>query len=114
MFPIKALIKQVSAHDFLLYIIFLIDDSLNNSDVVDSANEKLHGRALFERQQHFSLLIRSLNRFGLSSRRAHKIDSEKLTVETLTQVAPDIKNLLLAGDTVFIFKFKAHFLLNFI
>nr|CAD2168894.1 unnamed protein product [Meloidogyne enterolobii] len=53
------------------------NDSSNNSDVVDSANVKLHGRALFERQQHFSLLIRSLNRFGLSSRRAHKIDSEK-------------------------------------
>uniref|UniRef100_A0A915LZ24 Midasin n=1 Tax=Meloidogyne javanica TaxID=6303 RepID=A0A915LZ24_MELJA len=61
---------------------------------------KLHGRALFERQQHFSLLIRSLNRLGLGSRRAHKIDSEKLTVETLTQVTPDVRNLLLAGDTI--------------
>jgi len=47
-----------------------------------------------------------LNRLGLGSRRAHKIDSEKLTVETLTQVTPDVRNLLLAGDTVFIFYFK--------
>ncbi|CAK5046841.1 unnamed protein product [Meloidogyne enterolobii] len=102
--PQRSVRKSRSAsvvQSFLLYTyLFLIDDSSNNSDGVDSANVKLHGRALFERQQHFSLLIRSLNRFGLGSRRAHKIDSEKLTVETLTQVAPDVRNLLVAGDTL--------------
>ncbi|KAL7078458.1 hypothetical protein ACQ4LE_002287, partial [Meloidogyne hapla] len=78
------------------------NESTNNSDLIDSANEKLHGRALFERQQRFSLLIRSLNRIGLSSRRAHKLDSEKLTVETLKQVSPDIKNLLISGDMIYL------------
>lgn len=52
----------------------------------DEENEKLQGRALFERQKRFAFLIRSLFEFGWSSRRGLEVNSEALTIAALSEV----------------------------
>jgi hypothetical protein len=88
---------------------------------VEKANEKLQGRALFERQQCFARLVKSAARFGLAglvlfinertmlepqqngdlflltARRAHKLDSEALTVQVLSEFPSQQQHMLCAS-----------------
>lgn len=58
---------------------------------INAANEKLRGRALFERQQCFSRLVSGAARIGLIARRAQWLNvgnesHDLLTMQTLAEV----------------------------
>ena len=52
----------------------------------DEAKEKQQGRALFERQKLIFTMIRAAKTIGLTSRRGMQVDSERLTMEALTNL----------------------------
>uniref|UniRef100_A0A0N5C8B2 Midasin n=1 Tax=Strongyloides papillosus TaxID=174720 RepID=A0A0N5C8B2_STREA len=52
----------------------------------DEEKEKQQGRAQFDRQKVFSLLIKKCNTIGLNSRKGMTIVSEKLTINTVMEV----------------------------
>lgn len=52
--------------------------------IVES-NERLQGRALFDRQKKFAQIIRTLKTLGLDSNRANIVDSEALTLQSITE-----------------------------
>lgn len=52
----------------------------------DEEKEKQQGRALFDRQKLFSSIIRSISGIGLMSRKGMQIDSEELTILSLSNI----------------------------
>lgn len=52
----------------------------------DEEKEKQQGRALFERQKKFSFLLKTLAGIGLSSRRGIQVDTETLTITSMSIV----------------------------
>lgn len=63
----------------------------NDIEKINSANEKHQGRALFERQQRLAQLVKAAAQLGLNARRAQKLDSEVLTMQTLSEI-PSLEN----------------------
>lgn len=56
----------------------------------DEEKEKQQGRALFERQKMFSFLLKTLTSIGLSSRRGLQVESESLTVTSMSMINLDL------------------------
>lgn len=56
----------------------------------DEQKEKQQGRALFDRQKQFALVVKTAAECGLSSRRGLNVTSERLTQQLLSEL-PDVK-----------------------
>lgn len=69
----------------------------------DEEKEKQQGRALFERQKMFSFLLKTLTSIGLSSRRGLQVESESLTVTSMSMINLD---LFTENEVMFIKWFK--------
>lgn len=55
----------------------------------DEQKEKQQGRALFDRQKQFALVVKTANECGLSSRRGLAVNAERLTQQLLSEIAAD-------------------------
>ncbi|KAH7723679.1 midasin-like protein [Aphelenchoides avenae] len=55
----------------------------------DEQKEKQQGRALFDRQKQFALVVKTANECGLSSRRGLAVNSERLTQQLLSEIVAD-------------------------
>uniref|UniRef100_A0A0K0EEP4 Midasin n=1 Tax=Strongyloides stercoralis TaxID=6248 RepID=A0A0K0EEP4_STRER len=88
---LESLINLTDRDQITNIIGFVINcDDLIKTPIVyegtDEEKEKQQGRAQFDRQKMFSLLIKKCNAIGLNSRKGMTIVSEKLTINTVMEV----------------------------